>query len=679
MREINAKLDAAVQRETDEPSIEPLLEGIIGKLDQLQPPEAPATSVELRRLEGMLQSLHAKLEKPIVPVFDRQAIDEIAEEIARRIHDGSAGRVEAEMLAEQIAVIHDRLDGLSASSRPLEAMEPLLRELLEKLMEAGAPPARFGFTEGETSLVGELAEMRAEQANVDRQTQAQLAGLQDLLEKLIARLANTEVEALAAVQGAGFRKASISVLRSADAFAAEIHPASAQGHQTIGPGSPTNGGEPSAEPPYGEDFLLEPGAGAPQRAEEARDLAHAIGSRTNPAVSVHIAAARRAAQAAGGEGGSSDTSPPASSASRRVGQAKAFYDSHKRSLLLAVALAIVATVTVRLVGIHAPFLQRPELEGRPVKAAGTDAPVRNGFDFALGAKTDARPVDTIAPSVDTSPTASITTSPEPAKTNSIAGPLPPELITAIPLGLPQGLRDAVVAGSPGGEYELGQRLFEGRGIPQDQNAAAIWFERAASSGFAPAQFRTGVLYQKGIGVARDTATAKRWYARAADAGNARAAHNLAVMNAEPTDDKPDYVEAAKWFRKAAELGVRDSQYNLAVLYARGLGVEQDFRQSWLWFSLAAAQGDADAAKKRDEVAAKMNPQELATAADELAKFKVVTPDPAANDVATPPGGWDAKPLGQTIPDARRSAPTGEALGRSLPGESAALAAPALAG
>jgi localization factor PodJL len=649
MREINAKLDAAGQREVDELSIEPLLEGIIGKLNQLQPSEAPASSLDLRRLESMLQLLHAKLEKPSVPALDRQAIDEIAEEIARRVLDGSAGRVETDMLAEQIAVIHDRLDGLSASSRAPEALEPLVRELLEKLAEAGGPPpARFGSTNSQPSLVEELAEMRAEQANVDRRTQAQLAGVQDLLEKLIARLANAEVETLTAAQDAGFRKASFNVVQGADAFA-EIPPMSAQSRGTLGPGSPANGRELSAQPPVGEDFLLEPGAGAPQRAQEARDLAQAIGSRTNPAVSAHIAAARRAAQAAGGDSGSADMPHPSSLASRRVGQAKTFYDNHRRSLLLAVALAIVATVAARLVGIHAPFLQRPESDGRPVKAAGTDAPARNGFDFALGAKTDSRPVDTTARPLDTSPTGSITTSSEPAKTNSIVGTLPPELITAIPLGLPQGLRDAVVEGSPGAQYELGQRLFEGRGIPQDQHAAAIWLERAASSGFAPAQFRIGALYQKGVGVARDAATAKRWYAMAAEAGNARAAHNLAVMNAEPTDDKPDYVEAAKWFRKAAELGVRDSQYNLAVLYARGLGVEQDFRQSWLWFSLAAAQGDADAAKKRDEVAAKMNPQELATAADELAKFKVATPDPAANDVATPPGGWDAKPLGQTIP------------------------------
>ncbi len=126
------------------------------------------------------------------------------------------------------------------------------------------------------------------------------------------------------------------------------------------------------------------------------------------------------------------------------------------------------------------------------------------------------------------------------------------------------------------------------------------------------------------------------------------------MDAEPLGDQPDYTEATKWFRKAAELGVRDSQFNLAILYARGLGVDQDFRQSWLWFTLAAAQGDADAGKKRDEVAAKMDPAALAAATEELIKFKVAQPDPVANEVATPPGGWDGKPgaspLSQTLPE-----------------------------
>jgi localization factor PodJL len=115
------------------------------------------------------------------------------------------------------------------------------------------------------------------------------------------------------------------------------------------------------------------------------------------------------------------------------------------------------------------------------------------------------------------------------------------------------------------------------------------------------------------------------------------------MNAEGgAGGKPDYAEAAQWFRKAGQLGIRDSQFNLGILYARGMGVPQDLAQCWLWFSLAAQQGDADAAKKRDEVAAKMDAGALAAAAQALAGFKASTPPPAANEAPAPPGGWDAK-------------------------------------
>jgi localization factor PodJL len=62
----------------------------------------------------------------------------------------------------------------------------------------------------------------------------------------------------------------------------------------------------------------------------------------------------------------------------------------------------------------------------------------------------------------------------------------------------------------------------------------------------------------------------------------------------------------------------------------------------MWFSLAAQQGDADAAKKRDEVAAKMDAGALSAAAQALAGFKTSTPAPAANEAPAPPGGWDAK-------------------------------------
>ena len=107
--------------------------------------------------------------------------------------------------------------------------------------------------------------------------------------------------------------------------------------------------------------------------------------------------------------------------------------------------------------------------------------------------------------------------------------------------------------------------------------------------------------------------ARRLYLAAAGKGHAKAMHNLAVLYAEGIDGKPDYKPAAQWFRKAAGYGVTDSQYNLAILYARGIGVEANLAESYRWFALAAANGDTDAAKKRDEVGARLDQQTLTAA------------------------------------------------------------------
>jgi hypothetical protein len=126
----------------------------------------------MQTLKAMLESLHAKVDSPRPLPLDRQMVEEIADEIARRVQDGSSGRVEAELLAEQIAVIHDRIDALSGGSRSAEAFEPTVRELLEKLKEAG-------YAQTQPKLAAELAEIRSEQAGADQRTQMRLASLQD--------------------------------------------------------------------------------------------------------------------------------------------------------------------------------------------------------------------------------------------------------------------------------------------------------------------------------------------------------------------------------------------------------------------------------------------------------------------------------------------------------------------
>jgi localization factor PodJL len=197
------------------------------------------------------------------------------------------------------------------------------------------------------------------------------------------------------------------------------------------------------------------------------------------------------------------------------------------------------------------------------------------------------------------------------------------------------LKQAALNGDPAALYELAVRTMEGRGVPRDPRAAVAMFEKAGEKNLAPAQYRAGNAYEKGLGVTRDVEAARRWYQRAAENGNTRAMHNLAVLMAEGAAGKPDYAAAMTWFVKAAEHGVRDSQFNLAVLYARGLGGQQDLVRSYTWFAIAAGQGDEEAGRKRDEVAARLQPADLARAKSNVERWRVTPPVPTANDAPPP--------------------------------------------
>jgi len=214
-----------------------------------------------------------------------------------------------------------------------------------------------------------------------------------------------------------------------------------------------------------------------------------------------------------------------------------------------------------------------------------------------------------------------------------ATPLPPTLGG-------KALLAAASVGDPSACYEIAMRFAQGRNTTQDLAMAAAWLNRAARNGLAPAQFRLGSMYEKGLGVEKDLAEARRLYVAAADKGHAKAMHNLAVLYAGGVDGKPDYAAASQWFRHAAVHGIVDSQYNLAVLYARGLGVERNLAESYKWFALAAKAGDKDAARKRDDIATRLDAKQLESARLNAESFVAVPQPDEATAIRSPAGGWD---------------------------------------
>jgi TPR repeat protein len=129
------------------------------------------------------------------------------------------------------------------------------------------------------------------------------------------------------------------------------------------------------------------------------------------------------------------------------------------------------------------------------------------------------------------------------------------------------------------------------------------------------------MYEEGKGVPQDYAAAASWFRKAAEQGNAYAQHFCGLMYARGKGVPNDYAIAASWFRMAAEQENAGSQSSLGLLYAEGLGVPQDHVEAHKWFNLAAANGDDEAAKKRQDIAAKMTPAQIAEAQKRAREWK----------------------------------------------------------
>ena len=136
----------------------------------------------------------------------------------------------------------------------------------------------------------------------------------------------------------------------------------------------------------------------------------------------------------------------------------------------------------------------------------------------------------------------------------------------------------------------------------------------AKQGYAPAQYKLGVMYAKGDGVPQDYKTAVKWYTLGAEQGNAFAQNNLGWMYDEGRGVPQDYKTAVKWYRLAAEQLEVHAQSNLGVMYDNGQGVLQDYVRAHMWYNIAAISGKSkNASKNRDIVAKRMSSSQIETA------------------------------------------------------------------
>ena len=181
-------------------------------------------------------------------------------------------------------------------------------------------------------------------------------------------------------------------------------------------------------------------------------------------------------------------------------------------------------------------------------------------------------------------------------------------------------RLAAEQGEADAQFNLGFMNANGLGVPQDYKTAVKWYRLAAEQGNASAQTNLGLMYENGRGVSQDYKTAVELYTLAAEQGDAVAQSNLALMYVGGQGVPQDYKTAVKWWKLAAEQGNARAQLSLGVMFYQGTGVIQDSVYAHMWWNIAASSGDKDAVKRRDTIAKRMTPSQLAKAQDLARNF-----------------------------------------------------------
>jgi TPR repeat protein len=76
------------------------------------------------------------------------------------------------------------------------------------------------------------------------------------------------------------------------------------------------------------------------------------------------------------------------------------------------------------------------------------------------------------------------------------------------------------AGHPNAQFTLGERYYDGQGVPRDHSEAFHWFLLAAEGGHIRARTNVGMMLCVGRGVEKDGVEGFKWIHLAAEQGDA---------------------------------------------------------------------------------------------------------------------------------------------------------------
>lgn|GEM_PF-5825001 len=668
LESVDRRLDLLVRRPDPKPTdLAPISEQLallterMAGLSGTRSPDGDAVSDMEDRLSAQIRTVaerEALSHEPLLQRFDRieqelrqlsrqsdeAGVAQMLRSIDEKLERQPAQPAAFDNLERQVAALTERL--ASVPGEPLHrALEEAIGHLTNLQSEAAGiaeRAAKAALSDIRTALpdAGDLdslkhgfVELKALHTRSDRKTQETLKSVHEALEALVSRLPNPAAPVSASVP---LLPSDLPPADRLEAAVRKLHAVTLSRMEETAlhiPDAPVHDARPADAMPV---------AAADEEAGQMRASLIAAARRAAQTTMPEIAEPSRLSpvQEPGltGEeqdGESKTGAPPLPSLFERL---RRTFDNHSRPLLLGLAFLVLAAGAAQILSGQ-QSVSTAASASAPQQVQAPEAEVQ-GTPNAPAAE---RELSLFQPSSF----AAQPSTPAPLAAGRFL--VDPATVGGIPAEVPAGLRQAALSGDAAALYEIGARLSEGRGMVGDPAAAIRLFERAAQAGLPPAQERLAAMFEKGLGVGRDLKQAVFWYERAALGGHVRAMHNLATLLASGAHAKPDYATALRWYNEAAEAGFRDSQFNTGLLLARGIGSKPNLPKAFQWFSLAAAQGDAEAARKRDELAARLGPADLkaARAAVDLWRPRIV--DPIANESPAAVPEWTAG-LDRSLPE-----------------------------
>jgi eukaryotic-like serine/threonine-protein kinase len=158
---------------------------------------------------------------------------------------------------------------------------------------------------------------------------------------------------------------------------------------------------------------------------------------------------------------------------------------------------------------------------------------------------------------------------------------------------------------PDAQYRLGYMYEKGLGTEKDVPRAVKYYRSAASHDYPDAENVLGSLYAMGAdGVPQDNDEAFVWFQKAANQGSAKAQKNLGEMYLFGRGHERDYRQAMFWYAKAAEQNFAEAQYRLGYMNEKGLGVDANSQAAEDFYQKAVRNGNVDAQRGLDRLSAK---------------------------------------------------------------------------